>query len=881
MGQHRPNPDELLSALAAKPEGRGHLKVFLGAAAGVGKTYAMLSEAREQQARGVDVLNAYVETHGRAETEALLDGLPSIPLAELAYRGAVLRELDVDAILAKRPGLTLIDELAHTNAPGSRHAKRWQDIDEILGSGLDVYTAVNIQHLESLNDVVAQITGVRVQETVPDSFLESADEIELIDLPPGELQQRLKEGRIYVPERAEQALQGFFKSSNLTALRELALRRAADQVDAEMRRLRLQEGARAPWAARERILVCIAPNRMALRVVRSAARMGAASHGELIAVHVESERQSSRSQEDRATAESALALAEKLGMEVVHLSGQDIAGEVINFAERRNATLIVVGRPIRPRWREVLFGSVVDDIVRMSGDVDVHVITAEPEAPPRRQAPRSQGARITPGGLAVVAATVGVATALSSALFARFGETNVAMIYLVGVAIAALRCTRVESMLGATLSVLAFDFFFVHPILTFSVSDARYLLVFVVMLAVAVVISDLTHRLRDQVRATCERERRAASLYSLSRRLAVGRGKREMAQAAAKEIRDVFDGDVAVWLLDEGGRHLIAPSTSGFEQVANEDAVAAWVGEHASPAGLGTDTLPGAKALYLPLEGADSTIGVMAFLPHGAPGGAGLRQLLDTFANSLGLALERAVLAKRSNQARIAAEAERVRSTLLSSISHDLRTPLTTITGSASSLVEGAGDPQSLGRSIYDQSVRLNHQIQNLLDMTRLQSGSVELNLQWHSIGELIASALRTARPSLGDRTVAVEAQGDLPLLRVDGLLIEKALVNLLENAGRHTEPSDAVRVAARAEGASIIVLVEDTGPGLPPEDLLAVFRTGYRKPTGGHGLGLAVVRAIIELHAGAVSVGNRLEGGASFRIELPLPDHQPEAPRD
>jgi two-component system sensor histidine kinase KdpD len=842
----------------------------------------MLSEAHQQLERGVDVVIGFIETHGRAETEALLSGIPVIAQREIRYRGVTFLEPDIDAILARKPDLVLIDELPHSNAEGSRHKKRWQDLEEILDAGIDVSTAMNIQHLASLNDVVAQITGVQVKETVPDAFLEAANEIEVIDIPPGELQQRLREGKVYVPEKVDQALEGFFRTSSLTALRELALRRAADTVDAEVRRLRTQAGATGPWATRERVVVCVAPNRMGSRVVRAAARLGAASHAELIAVTVESDRQAGRSEDDRAHATEALELAKSLGMEVVTLSGHDIVFEVFRFAQKRNATLVVVGKPIRARWKEVLFGSVVDEMVRASGDVDVYVITGDLASAPQsaKSRPRLSGL-FTVSGLLLGVLLVGLTTAVAFAFFEALGIASVAMLFVLGVAFAAGRITPLESAAVSLVGVLSFNFFFVEPRYTFAVNDVRYLVLFVTMVSVALVISTLTQKLRTQLSSSSDRERRNSSLYRLSQLLAQQRGKRELAQVAATEIRSVFDGDVAVFVLEGGRLQPLASSESEFEGNSSEFAVATWVGQHGQAAGVGTDTLPGAMALYLPLRGAESQIGVLGFRPGGKPLDLSSSRLLETFANSLGMALERALLAKESNDARVLAESERIRSTLLSSISHDLRTPLTSITGAAASLMEGNPNQREMIESIYDESVRLDHQIQNLLDMTRLQSGGVELNLEWHLPQDLVATALEHARASLGSREVKIVSSDSLPLIFVDGMLIEKALVNLIENAGRHTPPNSPIVIAVEVRGPKLLIQVRDSGAGIPESHLSKLFMAGYRTPSGGYGLGLAVVKAVTDLHEGLVSARNRPEGGAEFTLELPLPPVQPEAPHE
>jgi len=840
----------------------------------------MLGEAHEQHKRGRDVVIGFIETHGRAETEAQRKNLETIPVQVIEHKGARLPVIDADAIIARHPDLVLIDELPHTNAEGSRHRKRWQDVEEILNAGIDVYTAMNIQHLESLNDVVAQVTGVRVHETVPDAFLEAADEIEVIDIPPAELHQRLKEGKVYVPEKVDQALGGFFKTSNLTALRELALRRAADTVDAEMRRLRTQEGATGPWTTRERVVVCVAPNRLASRVVRAAARLAAASHAELIAVTVESDRQAARSEAERAHAAEALELAKGLGMEVVTLSGHDIVAEVFRFAHKRNANLVVVGKPIRPRWKELLFGSVVDEMVRASGDVDVYVITAEVEdRPVALRTPANSPPGITFGGLLMGTALVAIVTGLGFPLLEPLGLANVAMLFVLAVAIAAGRTTQLESAIIAAMGVLAFNFFFVEPRFTFAVSDVRYLVLFFVMLCIALVISTLTQKLKSQLASSSDRERRNSSLYRLSQLLAQQRGKRELANVAANEIRSVFDGDVAVFIREKDQLVTLADSNDKFELKPSEFAVASWVGEHGQPAGLGTDTLPGASGLYLPLLGAEHQVGVLGFQSGSKPLDLSARRLLETFANSLGMALERALLAKESNNARVLAEAERIRSTLLSSISHDLRTPLTSITGAATSLKQGSVNQSSLIDTIHDESVRLNHQIENLLDMTRLQSGGVELDRQWHLPQDLVATALERARASLGARDVTIRNANNLPLLNVDGLLIEKALVNIIENAGRYTPPTSAITIETSIRGDHVRVSVRDNGPGIPEENLLRLFTPGYRTPSGGYGLGLAVVKAVMDLHGGEVDVANLPQGGAQFTLSIPVPFERPEAP--
>ena len=877
MLQHRPDPDSLLRDIheAQAREQRGKLKIYLGAAAGVGKTFAMLSEAREQQSRGVDVLLGYAETHKRVETESLTEGLQRLPLREIEYKGIKVQEFDVDGALERRPKLIVVDELAHTNAPGSRHQKRWQDIEELLHAGISVFTAVNVQHLESLNDVVAQITGVAVKETVPDAFFEKADEIEVVDIPPEELIQRLQEGKVYVPDRIDHALEGFFKKGNLIALREMALRRAADRVDAQMQRYRAEHSVHGLWTARERVLVCVAPNTLATKVVRAAARIASASHAEMFAISVESDRQAARSSEDRDRAREALNLAENLGMHTVTLSGHDIAAEVLQYAHQRNINLIVVGKPIKPRWREILFGSVVDEIVRRSGEINVHVLT-EFEDEPNKPRTAQQMARGSWTGYIWTVIVTGLASGICEAMYGHFAPSNLIMIYLLGIAVVASKFGPRESILASLLGVFAFDYFFVPPRWEFAVSDTQYVITFAVMLGVAFLISSLSLRLRSQAAASSERERRTAALYTLSKELSKSRSKREISLVAAREIRQVFDMDTAVFVVD-GKLEAIASSESGFERDTGESAVVSWCYEHSEPAGKGTNTLPSSRGYYLPLRGGARAVGVLGILPskEGWPMSPAQLNLLETFANGLGIAMERTVLAKESHEARISAESEKMRNALLSSISHDLRTPLTSIAGAASSLRDGNGNAMQLADTIYSESIRLNLQVQNLLDMTRLQSGDVQAKLDWQSLEEIVGTALNRTKDLLQHRSVSVKMPTDIPLVYVDGQLMEKVVMNLLENAAAHTPPDSPIEITARAGITYIVMDVADRGPGIPKGEETKIFERFFqregRREGGGFGLGLAICRTIMRLHNGQIWAENRRDGaGAIFHVEIP-----------
>ena len=860
---------------------RGRLKVYLGMAAGVGKTYSMLSDARADVARGLDVVVGYLEAHGRKETESIAEGIERLPLRIADHKGMTVREFDLDAALARRPGILLVDELAHTNAPGSRHIKRWQDIAELLESGVDVRTTVNIQHLESLRDVVAQITGVVVQETVPDSFFNLADEVELVDLPPEELHKRLEEGKVYMPEKVDQALAGFFKKGNLLALRELALRHTAERVDEEMRQSRALQSVREPWHAKERVLVCIAPNRMAPRVVRAARRLATNLHSELIAVTVESPRQSGVSERARQQLESGVALAESLGAKTVSLAGEDIVAEVLRFAQSENVTTIVVGKPVRKRWREIAFGSVVDSLIRASGEIDILVITgAEEQGTDLLVRRKSQPASWQSYFVTLV--VVGLCTAVGSLMVDRFDHANIVMVYLLGVALVSARYGRNESLAAAVLSVLLFDLGFVSPRGTFAVSDAQYVVTFGIMLAVALLISTLTLRLKDQTKASSKRERETAALYELSRQLASSRKREEMAVLAASKAGEVAGCDTAVFLRrDDGVPVLLAPSKTGFELQPNELAVARWVADNLRPAGHGTDTLSGSKGMYVPLMASTSCIGVLALgLNH--PGDildSGSRHMLEAIAHQLALALDRTLLAKESHEASLRVEREKLRSNLLSSVSHDLRTPLASIEGAASAMLQQNGlSPQlrDLAGTVVEESERMARLVRNLLDMTRFEGGGVELNLDWQSLEELVGSALlRTEK--MFENPVKVEIPPDLPLLRLDAVLVEQLFVNLLENAVRHAGSSSQVQVVAANSPNGVEVRVSDNGPGLPTGELETLFDKFQKRSGTGFGLGLAICRAVMVAHGGTIIARNRTEGGAEFLLSFPTDLERPQ----
>ena len=890
MGIDRPDPEALLARVNAEEarERRGKLKVFLGAAAGVGKTYAMLEAVREQKLDGVDAIIGYVETHGRAETDALLAGLEILPPKAVDYRGTALREFDLDAALARRPTLILVDELAHTNAPGCRHAKRWQDVVELLDAGINVYTTMNVQHLETLNDVVAKITSVIVRETVPDSVFEQADEVELVDLPPDELLERFKDGKVYMPEQAEEAVKNFFRKGNLIALRELALRRTAERVDAQMRVYMHEHAIEKSWPTAERLLVCISPGPESARLVRAAKRMADRLGAPWVAAYVETPAQLRLPPQVRDRVTQTLRLAEQLGAETVRLPGQQMSEAILGFAHDRNVTKIVVGKPRRRLWTRILIGSIVDALVQGSGDIDIYVISAEREKP--GVPPALGGRRAIPTDWARYGwamAVVALATGAAWLTLPFFELANQVMLYLLGIVVVATRYGRGPSLVASILSVAVLDFLFVPPVFTFAVSDVRYLFTFVVMLVVGLVTSSLAARIRMQADAARQREQRTAALYAMSRELASTRGLEQLLTIAVRHISEVFRSQVVVLLPGTGGESLQSSSCGQYTVDSNELGVAKWVHEHHQPAGLGTATLPGAAALYLPLQAPRGPVGVIGIRPadrHALDSPDQLHQL-ETFSNQTALAIERAHLADEAQHAQVRIETERLRNSLLSSVSHDLRTPLATIKGAATSMLDNGGNldaptRRELLESVREEADRLNRLVQNLLEMTRLESGALQLRREWHPLEEVVGAALSRLGKELTGRRVDTHVPRDLPLVPIDDVLIEQVLVNLLDNAVKYTPASSPIRILATSTDEAVTVEVADRGPGLPRGDEDRVFEKFYRGLPGGRGagLGLAISQGIVKAHGGHIWAQNLPEGGVAFLFTLPLAGKPPDA---
>jgi two-component system, OmpR family, sensor histidine kinase KdpD len=887
----RPSPEEFLARARAEEERlhRAKLKIFFGASAGVGKTYAMLVEAHERKRAGTDVVAGLVETHGRRETGALLEGLETLPRRSIEYRGTHLREFDLDAALIRKPGLILLDELAHTNVPGSRHRKRWQDVEELLGAGIDVYTTLNVQHVESLLDVVTDITGVTVRESVPDSILERADEIELIDLPPDDLLQRLREGKVYVPEQAEWARENFFRKPTLIALRELALRQTAQRVDAQMEFYRQTEGIREPWAVGERMLVCVGDPARGVRLVRAARRLAGSLRADWIVVHVETPGQLLETRKDRDYLIGVLDFAFELGAETQVLSGLRVRDEILAFARARNVTRVVVGQSLRPRWMHLLRPSLATELMR--GEVDVWVTRGEEEydqTEPEEAPSRPMEWRGYPGMLLVVA----LCTLTAEFMYHTFDRSNIAMVYLVGVVVTAMAFGRGPAIVASILGVASFDFFFVDPRYTFAVSDTEYLVTFGVMLLVAMVIGTLTSRLREQLAVARREQQSTASQYRLSHELAARGSLREILGAAVDRVAEILKARVAILVPDGNGRLGVASGDGSlFGGGEHERAVAQWAFENRRAAGLGTSTLSGSRALHLPLNGASRTLGVLAVMPEDL---SQLRdpdtlRFIDALANQTAVAVERSSLAESAERARMEIETERARSALLSSVSHDLRTPLAAITGAATSLLESATElpgatARDLVQTIADEAGRLNRLIGDLLEMTRLESGHLRVQKEWHSLEEVVGGALGGLEGILGSRPVTVSIPADLPLVALDDVLFGQVVRNLVENACKYSPPDQPIEITGRVDDKRLRLVVEDWGPGLRPGEERRVFEKFYRgadwTDREGVGLGLAISKSIVEAHGGQIHAANRPRGGASFTVLLPLEGDPPSMER-
>lgn len=877
----RPSPEALLAE--AIQETRGKLKVFLGAAPGVGKTYAMLQAAQTRRKEGVDVVVGLVETHGRVETAALLEGLEMIPRRAYEYRDNWLKDMDLDAILARKPQLALVDELAHTNVPGARHTKRYLDVEELLEANIDVYTTVNVQHLESLNDVVAQITGIRVRETLPDAFLERADEVVLIDLAPEELQQRLQEGKVYVPDVAEHAIQKFFRAGNLTALRELALRFTAERVDDKLQNYMLAHAISGPWPAGERLMVCVDENPLSLRMVRIARRIAERRHIPWLAVYIESGRQQRLSIEKRERIAYVMQLAEQLGGKTVTLPGYQPAEDLIRYARSRNVTEIILGKSPRPRWLERLAGSLANEVISRCNDIDVLIVTGSGKSsiPPAALRPPRKVINFRPYGLSTLA--VALATGLALFLQSFIMLPNVSMIFLIAVLVSAVFWGSYASVYASILSVLVYDLFLLPPPFTLTIHYQQDVFTLIIFLIASMITTRLAGFAHDRSQAARQHAETVTTLYDFSHEVSRAISLNEVLGVIVSHAQKTLTAEAIVALPGvEADSVKIYPEEIRISHT--DEAAVRWCWQRGQPAGNSTETLAGASWYYYPLRTGNRVMGALGLrlsptTPVLAPE---QKRLLQALAGLAADAIARVRLAQEMQETQVLAEKEQLRSTLLLSVSHDLRTPLVSILGSVTSLLDygKAYDTKTcrdLLLTIKEETERLNRFVGNLLSITRLESGALELNREWVGISDVIGTALQVLKPALDQHRVTVDIAPDLPLLRLDPSLMEQVFANLIENAAKYSLSGTRIAIRAYRQGEEAVIEVKDQGQGILDSELQAIFEKFYRasesdRKVAGMGLGLSICRGFVEAHHGTIDAHRSSEGkGMVFSVRLPI----------
>jgi two-component system sensor histidine kinase KdpD len=858
----RPDPDELLARMKRDETAatRGKLKIFFGMSPGVGKTYAMLQAAQQKLQQGCEVVVGIVETHGRKETEALLEGMPIMPRTQLEYRGAKLEEMDLDAILTWHPGLAIVDELAHTNAPESRHPKRYQDVLELLDAGIDVYTTLNVQHVASRSDTVRQISGVTVSETVPDSVLDLADEMVLIDLTPEQLRIRLAEGKVYLGERAAWAAENFFRESNLTALREMALRLVAEHVDRDLRDIMSEQKIAGPWKSGDRLLVAVSASPYSERLIRYTRRLAASMEASWIVANIERPRPLSQEEQSRLT--RYLALARQLGAEVVSTPGREVGETLLRIARQHNVTQIVIGKPLGVRWASFWKRDPLHWLMRHSGDIDIHMIPSEETSRPRRESLEERLARAPWGDLGIALAIAAVVTAVSLTIFNYTGYWAVALFYLLAVVLAATRLRRWPTLFLAALSAMLWNFLFIPPRFTFYITHLHDIMMFCAYFVIALVIGHLATQLREREQSERRREGRATALYRLTRALAASRDLDEALPKALGLIKDVFQADAAVWLRDESG--LSQHRASTFAPSIKDESVATWTFQKKQAAGKSTDTLPDADGLHLPLVTGDHSEGVLTVRLATSPT-IEQRELLDAFASQLALFVNKERALEESRAAQVARQSQKLQKTLFDSVSHELKTPLAAMTAA---LQQPQPDCSELQQAVR----RLTRSVDHLLDATRLESGLLQPVREWCDPGDLLHEAI--ALSGLKENSVRISIARDLPTVFVDAPLMQQALVALLSNAVAHAKSEEPIEVSVARDDSMLVFSVADHGPGLAPGEENKVFEKFYRGPgtrPGGLGLGLSIARQLVEAHGGEIVAQNRQTGGACFSIRLPM----------
>lgn len=888
----RPSPEALLEAARRADKRVGKLRIFVGAAPGVGKTYEMLQTARARRRDGYDVVVGVVETHGRRETKVLMRGLEIIPRQVIEYKGQTLEEMDIDALIARKPQIALVDELAHTNAPGSRHPKRYLDVEELLSHGIDVYTTVNIQHIESLNDIVAQITRVRVRETVPDSVFDRADSVELVDLTPDDLIERLKDGKVYIPEQAERALEHFFSPANLTALRELALRRTAERVDEQLLTEMQARAIPGPWAAGDRLLVCVSEDPRSAGLVRYAKRMADRLRAPWTALSIETRRTHRLSEEERDRIADTLRLADRLGGEAITVPGSAwrVADDIVAYAQANNVTQIIIGKSERPRWFEILNGSVVHDLLRRSGNIRVQVISGEdvPGDPIPKKTVRAKEAQssLNPIPYAVALAGVGLALGVAWVLRPWLGIESVDLVFLVPIIAAAVGYGLAPSLVASVAASLCYTFFLLPPTFTFTIAEGPNVAALISFAVISLIVSNVAGRMRAQALIAHNRANTTEALYAFSRKLAGTGTLDDVLWATAYQIASMLKMRVVMLLPKEDGSIAVKAGYPPEDMLDVSDlAAATWAWKSDRPAGRGADTLTGAQRLFLPMRTGRATVGVVG-IDSDKPGPLltpDQRRLFDALSDQAALAIERVNLVEDVDRVARAMETERLRSALLTSISHDLKTPLAAVLGSAGALRDLSANLTESQKSellgtIIDESERLNRFIANLLDMTKLESGAVVPRVALHDVSEIVGSALHRASRILVAHEVKVDLGPDLPMILIDPVLFEQVLFNLLDNAAKYAPAGPTISIQSRREGDWVWLQVLDEGEGIPPADVELIFDKFYRAQKGDHvragtGLGLAISRGFIEAMGGTITAANRTDrSGGAFTIRMPIP---------
>jgi two-component system, OmpR family, sensor histidine kinase KdpD len=886
----RLDPDALLASIKKQETDShsGKLRVFFGMSAGVGKTYAMLKAAQERSREGVDIVVGVVETHGRKETEALLEGLPIVVRKELTYRDIALSEMDLDGILARRPRLVLVDELAHTNVPGTRHTKRWHDVVELLEAGIDVYTTLNVQHVESRKEHVQQITGITVRETVPDSLLQRASQITLVDLTPMELLQRLKDGKVYLGDKAEAAARNFFQEDRLTALREIALRLTAETVDNELHGLTSTKEHTGSWKTSERLMVAVSHSPHSEDLIRATRRLAFSLDAPWIAVNVDTG--SGLRLNDREQLAKNLTLVRELGGEVVSLTDVDIVEALIQTARQRSITQLVIGHPVKHRFRDLFGGgSLLDRLASRATTFDIHVLKP---VSPRTANPRDWRffhPEASPVRYWFVLWVILAAALASALLLPAIGYRAVGFLFLLGVLAVGLFASIGPTIFAAILAALTWDYLFIPPSGTFHISEPEDMAMCLALLLSASVTGVLASRIRRSERLLRSREQRTTALYQIASSISAASDRKAFASAVTGNLGLLLPGEIGIALKNVDGRleHLSSGAPDYWMTNEKEWTVTLWCFEHGKAAGWTTDTLSSAAARYMPLIGPSEITGVLAFRPGGS---SHLTQdeenLLMAAARLLAVATERELFQERSRQIQHMAESERLYQTILNSVSHELRTPLTAIIGNASALANSqiasdAGSRHQLSEEIITSAQRLNRVISNLLDMSRLNSGKLTLKRDWHEINDLISVALDSQKKALGEHRIVTRIDDTLPLLWVDFQLFQQVLSNLLLNASVYTPVQTAIEIGARKAGDHLELFVADKGPGFPPESIPHLFEMFYRIPgsqAGGAGIGLAIAKGIVEAHGGTIEARNEPSGGACFTVHLPI-ERQPEMP--